>query len=115
MILHLTGSHYFGTATPGSDVDFYAEDCAKNRAVLERLGFQQLTHKLHPAANTTAVYWRGDIRVHVQLVRDAQLKERTQRLMRDCGFGPYLKHKATAYRLWLFAYSLAAELEQSNG
>lgn len=115
MIAHLTGSHFFGTAQPGSDIDFFAEDSDEARVLLRRLGFQQLTFSLHPLANTTAVFWRADLRLHVQLVRDVELKERVQRNMRDAGLAELLKHKGAAIRMWLFAYRYAAEMESKYG
>lgn len=105
--LHLTGSHYFGTAGPDSDVDFFAADSAAARAYLEACGFVAVQWKPGPGANVRAVYWHGVTRVHVQLVADVELKERIQRAMREYGLGPHLMDKVLSKRLWRLAYTLA--------
>lgn len=114
MQLHLTGSHYFGTARPGSDVDFYAADSEQARDLLERLAFERLEVDRSSGSAIAAIYWRSDARIHVQLVDDVERKERVQRLLRDVGLANDLRDKTLSRRLWQFAYKLAAETERNN-
>jgi len=73
---HLTGSHFFHSATVASDIDFFAQDDEKTAKFLVDCGFKRLETSSYIDTQTTAVFRKGSI--DVQLVRDVALKDKVQ-------------------------------------
>lgn len=73
---YLTGSYYFGCATPDSDVDFMVQDSPETEEWLVSVGFQRMGEKNESKYTndgpTHAVYENGN--VQVQLIYNVQAK-----------------------------------------
>ena len=83
---YLTGSRFFGTAKPGSDWDFFAPYTQGICNALRTLGFVELTHSSssYNDQDTRAVfrYVSPEISIDVQLVNDADRKQRIQEIIK---------------------------------
>jgi hypothetical protein len=109
---HLTGSHYFGTACMGSDVDLFAEDTEEISEFLISIGFKE--EKKSKAINSNPKYhsriqgvnrvFKHQCRVHVQLVEDANLKTEVQEIIRDRKLLANVQNKLDAKKIWDTVY-----------
>lgn len=106
--LHLTGSHFFGTAHQHSDVDFFIDttelDVEEIKVTLESLGFVNITSR-YTDSNITSVYrfivpYYPNRQIDVQIVKDAEKKKRIQNLFKEKG----VTNPTRA--MWELAYSL---------
>lgn len=73
---HATGSRYFGTATDESDWDYFVQFEASIYDDLVAAGFVLDTVSYAHDRHCVAIYRRDD--VHVQVVRNARIKQRVQ-------------------------------------
>jgi len=103
-MLYLTGSHYFGTQRPDSDVDIFAEASAELVNILKVEGF--VPEQVGGQYNTLAT-WRNQHGVHVQLVKNAPLKAKIQEVMLKLGLGEALRDKVLATKVWTLMYEVA--------
>lgn len=108
---YLTGSRFFGTATEGSDWDFFVKHSEEVALDLHKWGFQLVQgprNDNYKDKNTVVVFWHPLHRVHVQLVHDDVKKEKIQLAMRvhlkDVIF--LVSSKDRAQQIWNFAFSL---------
>ena len=72
-MLYLTGSRFFGTAKRHSDWDFILQS-GDHGKWLKEMGFQQEEGGKYPDLLTTEVWWCGELRAHVQVVKDVGIK-----------------------------------------
>ena len=109
----LTGSHFFGGAIPGSDIDFYTEDTRATRAFLKELNFVQLNNgSTYDDRSITYVYryspTKGDgcnmaKHIDVQLIHPSYIvvKDMAQKtLYRKFGGRGLIGDKQTHNELW---------------
>lgn len=101
---YLTGSRFFETSTLHSDWDYFCEDGFDVRMWLERNGFNKEFGAYYNDQNTMAVYQRDN--VHVQCVKDVNMKMKIQSEMFDNNMGILLTNKTRSRKLWQFAYDL---------
>ena len=80
-IFHVTGSHYFGTAKKGSDLDFFVQDCEAVRQWLLNHGFRKLSDGTEYTLDdqTHLVMYQSNIQI--QLVEDSDVKKQAQELL----------------------------------
>lgn len=78
---HLTGSTYFRGA--GKDLDFFVEDSNNIRSFLQSLGFKRRSSN-YIDCNCIEV-WRKDESIDVQIVYNAELKQRVQEKFKNKG------------------------------
>jgi len=81
---YLTGSRFFGTYGERSDWDFFTQDCSNTHEFLKKLGFVETsgsTYRTDPLIAT--VYIHKDTDIHVQVVKDAKLKNAIQKRLRE--------------------------------
>jgi len=76
-MLYLTGSRFFGTAKRHSDWDFMLQS-GDHEKWLEEMGFQREEGGKYPDLLTTEVWWCGELRVHMQVVKDVVVKLHAQ-------------------------------------
>lgn len=98
---HLTGSRFFGTATTNSDWDFFVQDGPGVQDKLLWLGFMHLTEHSYKDSNTLEV-WRYTTLVHVQVVKDATLKAKIQKIFKSRNI------LRPSRKCWDLAYELTA-------
>jgi hypothetical protein len=96
---YLTGSRYFGGATPKSDWDFFTKDFYQTEAYLVSLGFKLINDKAYNDTLTSRVF-RHELGVDVQLVSDPERKEKAQKLLHATGCLRNNKDKGVARSLW---------------
>ena len=103
----LTGSRYFGTATPSSDWDFYTEASPATVRELEALGYKlSVSGTYDEDCNTISVYRTGNGLIHVQLVRDAGIKTKVQSYLKMLGvFKKGARNKITEHNIWAATYA----------
>ena len=95
--LYLTGSHFFGTASAVSDIDFFTQNSLVARTALTCAKF-----KIHLAVPyndrmVTVVYRKG--KIDIQLVVSAEIKSMAQGLLLDLMvFKPTTEQWNAAYR-----------------
>lgn len=92
----VTGSHFFGTQTPCSDVDFFTEASVKVGGFLRSLGFQSIGIDAYDDKLTKQIY-RHQYGIDVQLCSDVELKSRTQDMIYELGNLPTDKLERTQY------------------
>ena len=84
VMLHITGSRYFGGVHAQSDWDFFVEDTEIVRLYLSGRGFKPTIGEGVYADTLTNDVW-GDGISHIQLVSDADHKEAAQRAIKTTG------------------------------
>jgi hypothetical protein len=109
--LYLTGSHYFGGATPDSDIDFYAEHSLEFEEYLKARGFVRLERNYRATCkpNLICVYQHPVWKIDIQLVADVTVRPKIHRNIIKYGMQPILKDKRAAFILWQFATDVALE------
>jgi predicted nucleotidyltransferase len=103
----LTGSRHFGTATEGSDWDFFVKWDRLLPEFLENLGFDRETMSYRGDVLTTDV-WAHDSGVHVQVLAswDFADKLKAQALLSLPEGRVLLSNKAIAKQVWAFAIAV---------
>lgn len=102
-VFYLTGSYYFGDVTPESDFDFFCEYNKHYIEYLEKNGFELDELAGYSDTNTAGVFIRG--KVHVQLVKDVELKHQIQlMLVKTVTFTGM--NKLQKRQIWNLAYRL---------
>lgn len=91
---HLTGSRFFGTATQGSDWDFFVQDSPEVQKWLISRNANQVKHPLYETP--TSVWILNGI--HIQLVEDVQAKIKAQNLI--LRWDLYKFDKPTMKKIW---------------
>lgn len=102
---HLTGSRYFGTATPNSDWDFFVLDENPLVRFLNESGFTYVSGHTYSDSNTAAV-WKKD-NVHVQVVESVRLKLQAQAIIKS--FNLLKRDKAFNRLIWNAVFSCLRE------
>ena len=106
---YLTGSRYFGYAQHDSDWDFFTGQDNSTLNHLEILGFNRLS--MHPDwfdENCISIY-HHPVDIHVAIVKDVELKKRTQAYIRDTAprYLEMLKRdKSNSIRVWNEVYRI---------
>lgn len=86
---YLTGSRYFGGAHNNSDTDFFVADIGSAHDFLRYWGFTVESTSYGKAAyagydkQTVMVYKHMDANIHVQVVRDVQVKLKAQLMIKS--------------------------------
>lgn len=108
---HLTGSHYFGGSTKGSDYDFFVQEGVDIELDLEELGYELINHADYvDDKSIVRVYEKithdriAKSKIQIQLVEDAEKKCQVQKLLKQYFPGrlPGMKNDRSA--LWNLAY-----------
>lgn len=100
---YLTGSRYFGTATPESDWDFFTQHDVTTAKWLEANGWHVESESYAQDPIMVAVYRKGI--THVQLVGDVRVKSHLQNRLKWI-FRELKPNKTQAKMLWLYATRL---------
>jgi len=120
--LHLTGSHYFGTANEHSDLDFFCSEAEEGKVF--RCNFEQLeSTKYKNLGNATdykddetlAVYTHLTANIHIQIVKDVSKKIAMQDFLKSAPYSLLCQDKAfqnsVNQKWWNWAATI---VEQSN-
>lgn len=106
---YLTGSRLFGGPRVDSDWDFFIQDTEEVRLWLHQGGFvpEGISHRMNSYPDDPSianVYFKGNLQV--QLVRNAELKNKAQLLLLSlpysAGFRTAAKHLRRGWWQWAF-------------
>lgn len=116
---YVTGSRFFGTEHFFSDWDFFVQDSYEVRQFLDSIGFRRMsiTETGYSEDSTIVEVWNSfdsqfyeddrDNEVQVQLVKNAELKNKVQwALFKQYG-KEFTKDKSEAKKLWDLALGIA--------
>jgi hypothetical protein len=112
VMLHLTGSRYFGGFTVKSDYDFFCADTEENKRIISSLGkwtIEEMTLDsiTYNDVNTSAVWiYYAAPNIHVQFVRDVERKLQVQAFLSTFPFHAVTDKKVRKY-IWNWGYRLA--------
>lgn len=96
---HLTGSRYFGWATPGSDWDFFVQADKTIEDHLAMMGFSLVSKNSYADPLCLGV-WTHPSNVHVQVVSSIKTKKRAQAVIQEHDLlNPY-DNKQTTHKIW---------------
>ena len=103
---YLTGSRFFGGFTPTSDWDYFVKDSPEVRSFLFNIGFYEKESDDmtgYDDSTIVSVFEQNDI--HIQLVKDAELKARAQKLLSEHTNMRSIPKTARKY-LWILALGM---------
>jgi hypothetical protein len=108
---YFTGSRFFGSHTPESDYDFFTEPKLGLTDWLVRHGFIKDSGRDYSTEDVVEVWKHSVATIHIQIVKDAALKNEVQNLMI---FDPLLQgmmgkvSKEERKALWDFAFRVVS-------
>lgn len=102
----LTGSHFFGTDTSGSDYDFFTLNTEEAQKWLREHKFIVMPSTYYEDPNVDEVWINADANVHVQLVRDVEAKRVLQKVMKDANLQHVFVNKKILKKIWNFGFLL---------
>ncbi len=103
---HLTGSRFFGRATPGSDWDFFVEFNPDLEGWLICNGFYQESSTDYASADISEVWKHVSFPIHVQVISDARLKADVQNHLQNYSHTLYGVPKEYRKAIWNLAFDL---------
>lgn len=109
LVLHLTGSRFFGTANRFSDWDFFVQYCSGIDDELRGLGFIPADGEGSYNDALTVSVWKYNftgVSIHIQVCTNVKMKQIAQKILYQTGVLKIVRDKYEQRRIWKNLISL---------